>query len=61
MLWIFETEFVGNLADGQAGLDEQLLRTFDDSILDVTLGGSAALLADQVAKVVRRETGLSAK
>ena len=58
MLRIFEAELVGNLADGQAGLDEQLLGAFDDGILNVTLGGGAALLADEVAEVVGREAGL---
>ena len=58
MLWVFEAELIGDFTDGQAGLDEQLLRTFDDGILDVALGGGAALLADEVAKIVRRETGL---
>ena len=58
MLRVFEAEFIGYFADGQAGLDEQLFRTLDDSILDVTLGGGAALLADEVAEVVGREAGL---
>ena len=61
MLRIFEAESIGNLADGQAGLDEQLLGTLDDGILNVALGGGTALLADQVAKVVGREAGLVGK
>ena len=51
MLRIFEAELIGNLADGQTGLDEQLLGALDDGILDVALGGGTALLADQVAEV----------
>ena len=58
MLWVFEAELIGDFTDGQAGLDEQLLGLLDDGILDVTLCGGAALLADQVAEVVGRETGL---
>ena len=58
MLGILEAELVGDFADGQAGLDEQLLGALNDGILNVALGGGAALLADQVAEVVRRETGL---
>lgn len=50
---IFEAELIGDFADGQTGLDEQLLGTFDDGILNVALGGGAALLADEVAEVVR--------
>ena len=61
MLRIFEAELAGDFADGQTGLDEQLFRTFDDGILDVTLCGGAALLADEVAKVVGREAGLVGK
>ena len=61
MLRVFEAELTGDFADGQAGLDEELLRTLDDGILDVALGGSAALLADEVAKVVGREAGLVGK
>ena len=58
MLWIFEAELIGDFTDGQTGFYEQLLRTLNDGILNVTLGGSAALLANQVAKVVGREAGL---
>ena len=58
MLRVFEAELVGDFADRQAGLDEQLLGTFDDGILDVALGGGAALLADEVAEVVGRQAGL---
>jgi len=58
VLWIFEAELIGDFADGQTGLDEQLLGTLDDGILDVALGGGAALLADQVAEIVGGETGL---
>ena len=61
MLRVFETELVGNLANGQASLDEELLGTFDDGILNVTLGGGAAFLADEVAEVVGRETGFVGK
>ena len=58
MLRIFEAELIGDFADGQTGLDEELLGTLDDGILDMALGGGAALLADDVAELVRRETGL---
>ena len=58
---IFEAELVGYFADGQTGLNEQLFGALDDGILDVTLCGGAALLADEVAKVVGRETGLVGK
>ena len=61
MLRVFEAESVGDFADGQAGLDKQLLRTFDDRILYVALGGGAALLADEVAEVVGRQAGLVCK
>ena len=57
MLRIFEAELVGDFADGQTGLNEQLLGTFDDSILNVALGGGAALFADQVAEVIGRQAG----
>ena len=52
MLWIFEAELIGDFTDGQTGFYEQLLRTLNDGILNVTLGGGAALLANQVAKVI---------
>ena len=58
MLRVFEAELIGNLANGQAGLNEQLLRAFDDGILNVALGGGAALFADEVAEIVGRQTGL---
>ena len=61
MLRVFEAELIGYLADRQAGLDEQLLRTFDDGILNVALGSGAAFLANQVAEVVGRQTGLVGK
>ena len=61
MLRVFEAELIGYLADRQAGLDEQLLGAFDDGILDVALGGSTAFLANQVAEVVGRQTGLVGK
>ena len=61
MLRVFEAELVGYLADGQASLDEQLLGTLNDGILDVALGSGAALLADEVAEVVGREAGLVGK
>ena len=58
---VFEAELTGDFADGQAGLDEELLRTLNDGILDVALGGGAALLADEVAEIVGREAGLVGK
>ena len=61
MLRIFEAELVGDFTDGHAGFNEQLLRTLDDSILNVALGGGAALFADEVAEVVGRQTGLVCK
>ena len=61
MLRVFEAELVGDFADRQTGLNEQLLGTFDDSILNVALGSGAAFLADEVAEVVGRETGLVGK
>ena len=44
MLRIFEAKLIGYFADGQTGLDEELLGTLDDGILDMALGGGAALL-----------------
>ena len=58
MLRVFEAELVGDFADGQFCFKQKLLRPIDNSILNVALGGSAALLANQVAEVVGRETGL---
>ena len=58
MLRIFEAELIGDFADGQTGLDEELLGTLDDCILNMALGGGTALLADEVAEVVGREAGL---
>ena len=42
MLRIFEAELVGNLADGQTGLDEQLLETHHGTFLIVVLLASVA-------------------
>ena len=61
VLRIFEAELIGDFADGQTGLDEELLGTLDDGILDMALGGGAALLADEVAEIVGREAGLVGK
>lgn len=58
MLRVFEAKLIGYLADRQASLDEQLFGTLNDGILDVALGSGAALLADEVAKVVGRQAGL---
>ena len=61
MLRVFEAELVGDFADRQTGLNEQLLGTFDDSILNVALGGGAALLADEVAEIIGRQAGFIGK
>lgn len=58
---VFEAELVGDFADGQTGLNEQLLGTLDDGILNVALGGGAALLADQVAEIIGRQAGFIGK
>ena len=61
VLRVFEAEVIGDFADGQACFDEQLLGTLDNGILDVALGGGAALFADEVTKVVGREAGFVGK
>ena len=61
MLRILKAKLVSNFTDRHATFFEQLFRTFDNSILDMSLGSSTCFLTDKVTKVVGRLAGFAGK
>ena len=58
MLGILKAELVCHLRDALAGVEEHLLAESEDMLLDVDLRRQPRLLADEVAEISGRETGL---
>lgn len=58
MLGILKAELVGHLGDALVRVEEHLLAERKDMLLDVDLRRQPRLLADEVAEISGRETGL---
>lgn len=58
VMWIFESQFIGNLTDGFIATDQQLLSAVDGGLLYIFLCRSPGLFFDQVAEIVGRQMQL---